>query len=743
MISNSNSSLLITTENINIDVCTINTREINYNILNENKNFIDDNNTLAYILHTSGTTGNPKGVKISRKALLNFSLIQNKILNWSNNEIIIQKTPYIWDVSMRELISGFLSGCSIIITEIDMHKDPYYILNLIKTVKASFVHFVPSMLSIFLQILENSNDIKTITNVVCSGEALNDNLRVKFYSFFTNAILHNMYGPTEATVEVTNYKCDKNPNTLKMHIGKPLSNNILIILNKDKVILPYGLLGELYIGGVQVSDGYINLNELTEETFISSNYINNKIYKTGDLCRLLNDSNIEYLGRIDNQTKIRGMRIELDEINQNILKFNDIIDCYTTVYKENNKEYLISYISPENIDINLLTNHLSNFLPKQMIPDKYILLEKFPISSNGKLDKRQLPLPKINISNISNKNNDLTNYDLNILSIFSYFLNVPIENLNIDLDITYLGIDSIQVMSLQGIFRKNGYILSIKDFTKYKNIKELHNFLKENQVEKINIFDIDYYFNNLKDLVSNNDKLICIHSSLPDLHLNYADTELLMVNLLKYWLKLDITILIPSFTLNNFPKTNIFNKNINLNETGILEEIACKNFRFYRTNCPLYSFIVLGNNELFINIYPETSLGKNSVFDICEKYNAKLIGLGTNSFTQFHKYESDNNVPYRFYKKFKGIMIDKNNITTNCSQKHYVRIINDKINIINLSNDEIFKFFEEKLTINKICNIITYAINVIFIKNTLNNLLEKAPLILIKNKDDYTSFTLN
>ena len=249
------------------------------------------------------------------------------------------------------------------------------------------------MLNIFLEFVTNKNDLSNVKNVICSGEALPDTLRIKFYKYFKHATLYNMYGPTEATVEVTNYVCPNNDKDLKMHIGKSIPNTPLLILNKDGVLLPKGIIGELHIGGPQVSSGYVNKNELTKKTFIENNYVNSKLYKTGDLAKLLNTNNIEYLGRIDSQIKIRGMRIEVSEIKKNILKEKNIIDCHVTLYNFNGKDFLIAYVSPTTVDENQIIKSISKFLPKQMIPDKIIKLDKFPISKNGKLEKSKLPIP--------------------------------------------------------------------------------------------------------------------------------------------------------------------------------------------------------------------------------------------------------------------------------------------------------------------------------------------------------------
>jgi amino acid adenylation domain-containing protein len=773
IINNSNSNLLITDQqDFQIDINKININSINYTDLTENENHIDENEDLAYILHTSGTTGQPKGVKISRKGLINYSLYQIETLKWKSNDKIIQKTPYIWDVSLREVVVPLISGSTIIITESEKHKDPEYILNLIKKEKATFVHFVPSMLSIFLEFVENNKSLNSINNVVCSGEALPDRLRIKFYKYFLNAILYNMYGPTEATVEVTNYTCPKIDIDLKMHIGKTVPNTPLLILNRDGIILPKGITGELHIGGPQVSLGYINQDKLTASTFVKTKYINGNLYKTGDLSKLLEDKNIEYLGRIDSQIKIRGMRIEISEIKKNILKYSGVSDCHVTLYKYNNKYYLIAYLSPRDIDISKLINHISKFLPKQMIPDKFIKLNEFPISKNGKLDKKGLPEPKftnnitkenLQINKVELKetikeffiNNNLlehtglelynliiqrnNNIEEDYLEIFSELLNIPISDIDLNLNLEYLGIDSIKMMKLQSLLKKRNYTLTISELEQYKTIKKIYDFL-ETKDKTEDIFDVEYYFNKIDSIVEESDDYLCIHSSLPNLNLNLLDLKDLIYRLINKWTSQNKTVLIPSFTIHSFPKYKKYCKSEYLNETGILAEIVYQMGGSSRTDCPFYSFVVIGKNkDLFLNQLPESSLGNKSIFEYCEKLNIKIIGLGTNAMTQFHRYEEVYQVPYRYFKSFEGIYLDNSNNKTDIKQKHFVRYLD--LEVENLLDCDILDILGKKLIKVKLGETFIRYIKT----NTMKDLFQlsfRDPFILLKNKKSVIEYCI-
>jgi amino acid adenylation domain-containing protein len=754
IIKNSNSKLLIYDDE-SFDCHIINKiliNDINFNDLEKNTSKLDNSIDLAYILHTSGTTGEPKGVKIRKEGVINYSLYQIETLGWSNKDIIVQKTPYIWDVSLRELIVPFLCGATVVITENEKHKDPEYILNLIKKEKLTFVHFVPSMLNIFLEFVTNENDLSSVKNVVCSGEALPDPLRIKFYKYFKNATLYNMYGPTEATVEVTNYTCPKDDIDMKMHIGKTIPNTPLLILNKDGKILPQGIIGELHIGGVQVSSGYVNQDELTKKTFVENNYVNSKLYKTGDLAKLLNTNNIEYLGRIDSQIKIRGMRIEVSEIKKNILKENNIIDCHVTLYNFNGTDFLIAYISPTTINENEIIKSISKFLPKQMIPDRIIKLDKFPISKNGKLEKSKLPIPnflnnkEINIKEdklkdiIKNffinesldelKANNLIelilsnekNIDIKFLKTFSDLLNIQVSNLNIDSELEFIGIDSLKMMILQSNLKKQNYNIPIDDLVKFKTICGIYNNIKEYEVK--NNYSVDYYFEKIKNITNKNDKVLCIHSSLYQLNLDIDNLTTLVIKLINYWTSNNLTILIPAFTFS-FTETAIYDTN-SKSEVGILADIVLENFKDSKRTChPIYSFVVLGPlQKKFFNFSVESCFGKNSIFEILENYNTRLITLNTDNLTIIHRYEEINNIDYRFYKDFKGI-IKNNDLTYDVKTIFYCRYLDDR-RVENKRESEFFKEMNDK--VEKIIfgeNNFIYSMQCDDLKDFLNEKLKK------------------
>ncbi len=269
---------------------------------------------LAYTIYTSGSTGKPKGCMNTHGGIYNRLLWMQDTYQLTAQDRILQKTPFSFDVSVWEFFWPLLTGATIVVAAPEIHKDSGAIINLIIQQQITTIHFVPSMLSVFLEEskLEECNSLK---RVICSGEALSYQLQERFREKL-KCQLHNLYGPTEAAIDVTFINCDTNKYPGIVPIGRPIANTQLYILDKKNQPVPIGVPGELHIGGAGLARGYLNRPELTAEKFIPNPFENNnsRLYKTGDLARYLPDSNIEYLGRIDNQVKLRGFRIELGEI---------------------------------------------------------------------------------------------------------------------------------------------------------------------------------------------------------------------------------------------------------------------------------------------------------------------------------------------------------------------------------------------------------------------------------------------
>ncbi|AUB35489.1 Non-ribosomal peptide synthetase component F [Nostoc flagelliforme CCNUN1] len=365
----------------------------------ENPISVVTSENLAYVIYTSGSTGTPKG------AMNTHCGISNRLLWMQNNyqltpaDRVLQKTPFSFDVSVWEFFWPLFNGARLIMAQPGGHKDNNYLVNLIVQQQVTILHFVPSMLQVFLQ-EPNLETCSCLRQVICSGEALPFKLQE---SFFTNldAELHNLYGPTEAAIDVTSWTCQRDYNQQIVAIGRPIANTFIYILDSCMQPVPIGVPGELHIGGVGLARGYLNRPELTQEKFIANPFSNDpdaRLYKTGDLARYLADGNIEYLGRIDHQVKIRGFRIELGEI-ETVLSQHEAVLQTVVIAREDvpGNKRLVAYLvtHPEQTPtIAQLRQFLKEKLPEYMIPSAFVFLETLPLTPNGKVDRRSLPAPE-------------------------------------------------------------------------------------------------------------------------------------------------------------------------------------------------------------------------------------------------------------------------------------------------------------------------------------------------------------
>ena len=313
----------------------------------------------------------------------------------SDNDCILQKTPFSFDVSVWEFFLPLMTGARLLLAEPEGHKDPNYMMSLIREHDVTISHFVPSMLSLFLEHVSAPLPLK---KVFSSGEALPVNTLDKFKSALPGVALHNLYGPTEAAIDVSHWDCLLETSLDTVPIGLPVDNTQLYILDASMNACPIGVTGELFIGGVQVARGYHNQPELTKERFLPDIFhpsSGSKLYKTGDLARFRHDGNIEYVGRNDFQVKIRGFRIELEEIENTLRGCPGVKDCVVLAQPiaEDNLRlvaFLIAQGDEPAIDDVGVQDYMREQVSEFMIPSAYQWLDAFPLNPNGKLDRKQL-----------------------------------------------------------------------------------------------------------------------------------------------------------------------------------------------------------------------------------------------------------------------------------------------------------------------------------------------------------------
>jgi amino acid adenylation domain-containing protein len=343
---------------------------------------------LAYVIYTSGSTGLPKGVMNEHAGVVNRLLWMQDAYNLGADDVVLQKTPFSFDVSVWEFLWPLQTGARLVMARPGGHRDPEYLRQVIRSEHVTTLHFVPSMLDVFLA--HGDVSAASMKRVLCSGEALPGSLVRRFHAQLPTVELHNLYGPTEAAVDVSAWHCVTAPDNTP--IGKPIANTTLYVLDSQGQPVPQGVAGELFIGGVQVARGYLNRIELTAERFLDDPFSTRpgaRLYRTGDLARHLADGNIEYLGRNDDQVKLRGLRIELGEIQAGLTAIEGVKEAVVVARDQR----LVAYYTGEQMAADVLRTALLAHLPEFMVPALFLHLDALPLSPNGKLDRKALPLP--------------------------------------------------------------------------------------------------------------------------------------------------------------------------------------------------------------------------------------------------------------------------------------------------------------------------------------------------------------
>lgn len=345
----------------------------------------------GYCIYTSGSTGMPKGVLIEHRGIVNRMLWMIDDLGLDANDVVLQKTPYVFDVSVWEILLPGLIGAKQVMLRPGGESDPTVIRDAIERHGVTTLHFVPSMLSQYLAAVDDG--FHGVRQCVCSGEALDRDLADRFFAATVGGPtrLINYYGPTEATVDVTALHIEQGPGPVT--IGRPVPNTRLYILDEHGHPCPVGVTGELCIAGVQVGRGYLNRPELTAERFTTDPFrAGDRMYRTGDLARWLPDGEILYLGRRDGQVKIRGFRIELGEIEQALHEQPGVERAVVLVQRDaSGAGFLCAYLTgPQELPAGRLRDGLARRLPPYMIPSHYVRTELIPVTRNGKTDRKAL-----------------------------------------------------------------------------------------------------------------------------------------------------------------------------------------------------------------------------------------------------------------------------------------------------------------------------------------------------------------
>jgi amino acid adenylation domain-containing protein len=354
---------------------------------------------LAYMIYTSGSTGKPKGAMNTHEGLMNRLSWMQDYFQLTPEDHVLQKTPFSFDVSVWEFFWPLMFGARLVLAKPQGHRDPEYIKGIIESERITTIHFVPTMLQAFVEVLQPFECV-SLRRVICSGEALPAAIKNRFYDKHS-APIYNLYGPTEASIDVTYWECLRNESSVTVPIGYPITRTEIYILNEQYQPVQAGETGEIFISGIGLARGYYARPELTAEKFLPNPYAKDpgsRMYATGDLGSVLPDGSIAYIGRNDSQIKLRGYRIELGEITAAIEEHSGIKQAVTLVREDNpGQKRIVSYFIPDQINptsISEVRSFLQLLLPEYMIPSAFVELNSFPITPNGKLDRALLPAPQ-------------------------------------------------------------------------------------------------------------------------------------------------------------------------------------------------------------------------------------------------------------------------------------------------------------------------------------------------------------
>lgn len=471
-----------------------------------NPNIFYKEDDLAYMIYTSGTTGYPKGVMIEHKALLNRILWMQKQFPISNGDVILQKTPYTFDVSVWEILWWSITGASVSILNPGEHKDIISIMRNIVRNNVSVIHFVPPMLSVFLEYIDFNissavNELAGLKYVFCSGEALKVNQVNKFNDLLykkNKTKIINLYGPTEAAIDVTFFDCSSENIVTHVPIGKAIDNIEIYILNEENQICDIGKSGELCITGVGLARGYLNRPELNNQKFVQLPWDSSiRMYRTGDLALLLEDGSIEFLGRIDHQVKIKGNRIELGEIESILINDESVKEVVVlAVDGKNDDKFLCAFIVPNEhfTHVNDIRKVLEGKLPDYMLPSHIITINDIPLSTNGKVDRKTLINILDNQVNLLRPVEEPVECDSIWLSVINIIKNkvnlrIPINEITNESPLEEIGIDSLSFLRIIiEIESEFGFEFNMEDLNNqnFQTLGCVISYIKENINDGIN-----------------------------------------------------------------------------------------------------------------------------------------------------------------------------------------------------------------------------------------------------------------
>jgi aryl carrier-like protein len=399
------------------------------------------------------------------------------MLSWMQDEYVltsadrvVHKTPIGFDVSVWEIFWTLTGGATLVVARPDGHRDPAYLARLVRDEQVTIIHFVPSMLGPFLD-APGAEGCGSLRLVVCSGEELPGPLAGRFAATLPATRLDNLYGPTEAAVDVTSFRVDgATPGAGGVPIGRPVWNTRVHVLDAALRPVPPGITGELYLAGVQLADGYAERRGLTAERFVADPYgaPGERMYRTGDLARWTGTGVVEFLGRVDGQVKLRGLRIEPGEIEAALAALPGVGRAVVVLRDDPPApRRLVAYLVGRDLDGDGVRAGLAATLPEHLVPAAFVVLDELPVTANGKLARDRLPAPGLAAGAVAPR----TDAERTLAAIVADLLGL--ERVGVEDDVFRLGADSIVAMQLVSRARRAGLALSTRQVFRRRTVAAL------------------------------------------------------------------------------------------------------------------------------------------------------------------------------------------------------------------------------------------------------------------------------
>ncbi|MFH8413467.1 amino acid adenylation domain-containing protein [Streptomyces collinus] len=449
---------------------------------------------LAYVIFTSGSTGRPKGAMIRHEAISERLLWQvNEILGFGHDDASLFKAPLSFDISINEIFLPLVCGGRLVVLRPGGERDPHHLLSVIAEQRVTFTYLVSSMLDVLLEMAGDSGRLDSLRHVWCGGEVLTPELYERFRTKLGNVPMYHGYGPAETTIGVSHVIYRGAAERLSTSIGKANPNTQLYVLDDELRPVPVGVGGELYVGGFLLGRGYVGAPGLTASRFVANPFANDgsRLYRTGDLARFAPDGSLDFLGRADNQIKIRGMRLEIEDVEVGLAEHPRV--RHTCVVAKKNAAggtYLVGYVIPaaggaEELRADEVKAWAAAHMVEYMVPAHIVVLEEFPLTANGKLDRNALPEPVIETGSLVRP---ATDGERAVCAAVAEVLRL--EEVGADQDFFQLGGDSILAISLLSALREQGLHVTARQIFTHSTVGALAAVASREDVSTVDHADV-------------------------------------------------------------------------------------------------------------------------------------------------------------------------------------------------------------------------------------------------------------